>query len=95
MLLATGDSEAKAASDAETIATLTRDLAAAREELAAANTTVEKCKTLAQKAVQGEQNEPDTDAAFDVCYLALREIITAAEAARENNSRPTRQEGKA
>jgi hypothetical protein len=79
--------------DAE-IARLTRDLAAAREELAAANATVEKCKAVASDALDHTENAMDTDEALARCKAGLRNVITAAEAARENNSRPTRQEGK-
>ncbi len=60
-----------------------RDLAAAREELAAANATVEKCKSLASEAIDYAAMSIDADAA-EMNYLAgLRAVITAAEAARE------------
>ena len=64
-------------------AELTRDLAAAREELAAANATVEKCKQVADDALDHTENAMDTDEALARCKAGLRNVITAAEAARE------------
>jgi len=62
---------------------LTRDLAAARKELAAANATVEKCKRVADNALDHTENAMDTDEALARCKAGLRNVITAAEAARE------------
>jgi hypothetical protein len=67
----------------EQIGQLTRDLAAARKQLAAANATVEKCKQVAESAIEREKEKDTHGDAFEVCHLALTEIVTAAEAARE------------
>jgi len=89
MLLATGDSEAKAASDAETIATITRDLAAAREhtqtlerafmeaekQLAAANATVEMLRGLTTQHPQ-IQVIASTTKHFDTSKLESRVAVT-------------------
>jgi hypothetical protein len=54
-----------------------------RAQLAAANATVEKCKQVADNALDHTENAMDTDEALARCKAGLRNVITAAEAARE------------
>ncbi len=45
--------------------------------------TIEKCKAIAESAIEREKEKDTHGDAFEVCHLALTEIVTAAEAARE------------